>query len=42
MENVGDVERQEVTAMLTQSLDENNYAPWTSQDMQDIRNIIEE
>lgn len=42
MENVGDIERQEITAMLTQSLDENNYAAWTSQDMQDIRNIIEE
>ena len=42
MENVGYIERQEVTAMLTQSLDENNYAPWTSQDMQDIRDIIDE
>ncbi len=42
MENVGYIERQEVTAMLTQSLDENNYVPWTSQDMQEIRDIIEE
>jgi len=42
MENTNNIERQEITAMITQSIDENNYAPWTSQDMQDIRNIIEE
>ena len=40
MENTRNTETQEINNLLARSLAENNYSPWTKDDLQDIRNHI--
>ena len=40
MENMRNTETQEINNLLARSLAENNYSPWTKDDLQDIRNRI--
>lgn len=42
MENTRNTETQEINNLLARSLAENSYSPWTKDDLQDIRNQINE
>ena len=40
METTRNIKTQEINDLLARSLAENNYSPWTKDDLQDIRNSI--
>jgi len=40
MENTRNTETQEINSLLARSLAENNYSPWTKDDLEDIRSRV--